>query len=868
MIMFSRKALMCAIVALCLAMLCPLPAQAVYIDGVLPAAMDQPMINCYVSLSSAGAPLSNPDGDPEWGLPYFTITGYFDTGASGILLSYETADYLSVPKSYSGGNLVVYEDVGVGGSEQFNVSQPVYIALAGNPNADLDNNATYQISYDQKFGPIRTQIATTPVDPFSLLGPIDVVGIPAMAGKVVVIDPKPLDDIFLFAGINTYVYNPGTTYRPATADTDPGIPATNRHVRLSYASFDSFTKVTPSIAAGPTMAANPFIGPNPVAKLYGQPVDNTPGVTISLGSLKATGSFLFDTGASTSMISTALAAALHVRYQGESQTSGVLELFDPARPGWSGTIPNQFTMEVGGVGGTVTAAGFYLDSMLLRALEGDPNNDADPNHLVYRNVPVLVDDISVQNPVTLQTLTLDGIFGVNNYVAGMTPDLTDMGTGNFNWITFNQPKGLLGLDVKSIPSATWSGSASPSDATWSNAANWGDVAAGVGAALSFGQISPANVANNNDFPAGTRFAGINFDGNAAFNLQGNRIALAGAIVNLSTQTQIIGLDMTLTDSACVFFADANNIVVNGHIDGDQGLVKTGGAKLILNAANTYTGPTTVREGTLTLDGGSLSVSSAISVDSGATLEVLNGTHTLGTISGSGTTQVDAGASLTAASISQGALTIGSGATVTIQAIPGGPVAVSWKGGASSAPTDWGLAANWISNALPAGAGIKVSFGNQDPANNVVDMISIGRTIGSIDFFSTTSTIIQSSGGFNLTLDNAGIASVVQVEGNHSISAPVVLDNDIEISGKGMLNLSGGIGGPYTMNVLGGNLTANSINVNTLTIGSGATVTIQAIPGGPSGYTIAPVPEPSTLVFLGFGAISLIGYTWRRRKHGA
>jgi hypothetical protein len=57
----------------------------------------------------------------------------------------------------------------------------------------------------------------------------------------------------------------------------------------------------------------------------------------------------------------------------------------------------------------------------------------------------------------------------------------------------------------------------------------------------------------------------------------------------------------------------------------------------------------------------------------ATFEIANGAHTVGHISGNGTTLVDSGASLTVASISQSALTIGSGATLTIQAIPGGPL---------------------------------------------------------------------------------------------------------------------------------------------------------------------------------------------------
>jgi autotransporter-associated beta strand protein len=640
-------------------LLSPLSVWSADITGVLPAAMDQPMINFYVSTTANGAPLSNPDGDPLWGLPYFNVTAYFDTGASGILLSYETADYLSVPKSYSGAQLVVYEDVGVGGSEQFNVSGSVYIALAGNPGADLDNPATYQTSYNQKLGPVRTQIATAPVDPFSLLGPIDVVGVPAMAGKVVVMDPKPLDNIWSFDGIHTYVYNPGTPYHPATADTDPGIPTTSHHIRLSYASFDSFTKVTPTGAAGPTLASNPFIGPNPVAKLYGGPPDNTPGVTVAFDGLKATGSFLFDTGAAASMISTALAAELHIRYVGGSQVSGILELFDPTRPGWTAPIPNQFTMEVGGVGGIISAAGFYLDSMLLRTLEGNPLNDSDPNHIVFHGVPVLVNDITVQDPVTLQTLTLDGIFGMNNLVASMTPDLSEMASGNFNWIVFDQPNGILGLDVKAS-NASWTGGGNPTNSNWTNAANWSGQTPAAGFSLTFGQTTPTSVNNYNNFTAGTQFAGITFDGIAAFNLQGNRIALTGNIVNISTQTQTISLDLTLTGAASAFIADSADIVVNGHIDGDQSLVKTGANKLILKNSNTYTGNTIVSEGTLTLDGGDLADTSLVSIAAGANLEVISGLPTLGDITGQGTLSVaGAGTTLTAHSISVDTLSIGS-----------------------------------------------------------------------------------------------------------------------------------------------------------------------------------------------------------------
>ena len=157
----------------------------------------------------------------------------------------------------------------------------------------------------------------------------------------------------------------------------------------------------------------------------------------------------------------------------------------------------------------------------------------------------------------------------------------------------------------------------------------------------------------------------------------------------------------------------------------------------------------------------------------------------------------------------------------------------------------------------------MSFGYQPAANNVVDMNSQGQTVGKITFFANTSTTIQSTAGFALTLDNNGSVSTINVAGNHTISARVILNNDATISGTGMLNLSGGITGSHVLEV-DNNLIATSIQVDTLTIGSGATVTIQAIPGGPLSGTITAVPEPSTLALLA-AAFLLLAYSWARKR---
>jgi hypothetical protein len=423
-------------------------AFAVEIEGVQPIGFDQPQVEMMLQPVAGGNPYL---ADLGFGIKLFNITAFLDTGSSGIVISPFTADPLGVPRAPG----VVFEDVAIGGGTKFDVSQPVNVRVAGDGNTDVGNLATFSTVYNQAFNSLRLQIGPTNLSPDPASLPIDIAGMPVMMGKTVVMDPKPLNIPGDFPEpLKTYIYNPGTPFNPATADSNPGIPTTSHHVALSYGNFDRFTKTTPVGAAPPAQNHNPFIGPNPARAFEtNPPPDNTPMIDISYGGLHTQGSFLFDTGAIASFISTDLAAHLNVRYVAGTFGSDapVLEVFDPTAPGAPGVpIGNQFFLPVQGIGGTVTVAGFLLDSLLLQTLEGSANPN-DPNNIKYLGAPVYVTDIELTEAETSQTLKLDGIFGMNFLVASalLTPefDILKASAGPFNWLTFDEPNGVLGLDL-------------------------------------------------------------------------------------------------------------------------------------------------------------------------------------------------------------------------------------------------------------------------------------------------------------------------------------------------------------------------------------------------------------------------------------
>jgi hypothetical protein len=131
------------------------------------------------------------------------------------------------------------------------------------------------------------------------------------------------------------------------------------------------------------------------------------------------------------MISTRKAAELGVTYAADGSTLvGVPK-------------DQQFSLAVGGIGGSKTSSGFYLDLLALPAKTGEP--------IVYAKAPLLVCDITIADPATKKPFTLDGVFGMNFLVAsanlsgGLLPDIDKIVDGPFQAVVIDHARHTLGV---------------------------------------------------------------------------------------------------------------------------------------------------------------------------------------------------------------------------------------------------------------------------------------------------------------------------------------------------------------------------------------------------------------------------------------
>jgi hypothetical protein len=345
--------------------------------GVSEAAIDLPRV-LFMLKRQADGPALGPGGRFE------VNYAFLDTGGSGILLSRETANLLGVGVEPN----ARFVDIGIGGDEYFDVSEPLYIGLADYEEKNPRERDVYKV-----LGPGRVQVKQ---EPAGILGqPLDIMGVPVMAGRIVVLNSGATNDLGHFAA---EIKEPG----------DPSIPKVDLTVALRFENFlnPNNPKNIPPL---PSLSHNPVI-------------DN---IVIGYRGKRSKGNWLFDTGATISFIST-------------DQAKRISIMDKNGRP----LLTQAFSVPVGGVGAIVQIPGFEIDELTVPTLSG--------RNLVYDKPRLGVHDITYFDEDKEKFVTLDGVFGSNFLCATVKmEDLfsLDIGKTAFEKIVLDMRQGLLGFDI-------------------------------------------------------------------------------------------------------------------------------------------------------------------------------------------------------------------------------------------------------------------------------------------------------------------------------------------------------------------------------------------------------------------------------------
>jgi fibronectin-binding autotransporter adhesin len=257
---------------------------------------------------------------------------------------------------------------------------------------------------------------------------------------------------------------------------------------------------------------------------------------------------------------------------------------------------------------------------------------------------------------------------------------------------------------------------------------------------------------------GIRIAGA-IDPQALFDLGGGTLDLSG-----STGTTIAGLS---GDAGSRVVLGSSNLTVNqdidtvfaGNLSGTGSLIKDGDGRLNLTGASTYTGPTIISGGTLSVNG---SIVSPVTIQSGATL---GGTGTTGTVTIESGGTFNPGNSIGTIRVI-GPLTFRSGSTFAVETSPTGS-------------SDRINVTGRITIDSGAAMSVLAGTGNYRPSTTYVVLTATDRVAGKFGSVSTDLAFLEpkldySSKKVELTLKrrNVSFASVAKTSSQAAVASAV------------------------------------------------------------------------------------------------
>jgi hypothetical protein len=317
----------------------------------------------------------NPDGYGDSSY-YSALAVILDTGSSGSLLSHADSTAFNVPLVTTGnGGYETYSDVGIGGAETFNVSQPVFLHVA-TMTSDMYSETIDPITLEytlvdntedhSRYSPAGSyNFQVRQQDPIatSIFGEdetvsYNIVGTPVLNSRVMHVTPNVVNYSSLSPPID-YMQTELLTSMPNVSS-----PTGVLRAKLTYVDYvDHVTNPNTSVST----STNPTIDGITVKR------------TAADGTLKSASSrWLLDTGASLTMMGANMAGNL-----------GILE----------DITPYDATVDVAGVGSnSLTLYGYRVDSLTVPLIGGD--------ELTFHDIVVFVSWTGL--PVDLP-----GIFGMN-----------------------------------------------------------------------------------------------------------------------------------------------------------------------------------------------------------------------------------------------------------------------------------------------------------------------------------------------------------------------------------------------------------------------------------------------------------------------
>ena len=289
----------------------------------------------------------------------------------------------------------------------------------------------------------------------------------------------------------------------------------------------------------------------------------------------------------------------------------------------------------------------------------------------------------------------------------------------------------------------------------------------------------------------------------------------------------------IDNSGTFTFSSNSDQILSGDIEGSGTLTKSGSSTLTLSGTNIYSGTTTISDGTLALSGtGSLSVNTAVTVESGASFNV-DASNTVGSITGAGTIDI----------ADKEVLTVGGDNSSTIFS----GIIQSEDGTGTGAITKVGTGSLTLSGNNNFGGAVNVNAGSlivssNNALGNTTNLttVELGATIdfqnvnySTIELLYNSGTIATSTGTSTFAGDVQLFAnSIVDVDGTQLTLSGNITDSgarNLTKEGTGILVLSGtnNYSGDTLISAGTLKLTGSLSNLTDVTINSGASLDLQS-----------------------------------------